>query len=116
MQAVRTALAIIAGAALSVVAAPLAAQSTEKFPERPIRLVSPFAAGASTDAAARRFGIALTPLLGQSVYVDNRTGGAGSIAATEVARAKPDGYTLVFGTISTHVLNLLVMKNVPYDP
>jgi tripartite-type tricarboxylate transporter receptor subunit TctC len=106
---------VLVGFVLAVLA-PCAVMAQEKYPERPIRLLSPFAPGASTDAAARRFAIALTPLIGQSVYVDNRAGGAGSIAAAEVARAKPDGYTLIFGTVSTHVLNVLTMKNVSYDP
>jgi tripartite-type tricarboxylate transporter receptor subunit TctC len=104
------------GFALALTLAPALAHAQEKFPERPIRLVSPFAPGASTDAAARRFALALTPLIGQSVFVENRAGGSGSIAAAEVARSKPDGHTLIFGTVSTHVLNPLVIKNLPYDP
>ena len=107
---------VLAAVAMGAMLLPSAARPQEKYPERPIRLLSPFAPGASTDAAARRFAVALTPLIGQSVYVDNRAGGAGSIAAAEVARAKPDGYTLIFGTVSTHVLNVLTMKNVSYDP
>jgi len=109
-------LALLFGAALPLLLGPSVPRAQEKYPERPIRLVSPFAPGASTDAAARRFASVLAPLLGQSVYVDNRAGGSGSIAAAEVARAKPDGHTLIFGTVSTHVLNVLTVKNVPYDP
>ncbi len=109
-------LTVLAGFAASVILAPSVISAQDKYPERPIRLVSPFAPGASTDAAARRFALVLTPLIGQSVFVDNRGGGSGSIAAAEVARAKPDGHTLIFGTVSTHVLNVLTMKNLPYDP
>ena len=115
MKAART-IALCAAAAASSFGAQSAMAQAERYPDRPVRLVAPFAAGASTDMAARRFALALTPLLGQQVFVDNRTGGAGSIVTAEVARAKPDGHTLVFGTVSTHVLNQLMMKNVPYDP
>ena len=115
MKAARN-IALCAVAAVSSLSAAPAAAQAERYPERPVRLVAPFAAGASTDLAARRFALAMSPLLGQQVFVDNRTGGAGSIGTAEVARAKPDGHTLVFGTVSTHVLNQLMMKNVPYDP
>jgi tripartite-type tricarboxylate transporter receptor subunit TctC len=105
----------IFGVALILSQAPFAVHAQDKYPERPIRLLVPFSAGASTDLMARKLSAKLTPLLGQPVVVENRTGAAGTIAATEVARAKPDGYTLIFGTVSTHVLNQLTMSNVPYD-
>jgi len=55
-------------------------------------------------------------MLGQSVVIENRTGAAGTIATNEAARSKPDGHTLILGTVSTHILNPLTMKNIPYDP
>jgi tripartite-type tricarboxylate transporter receptor subunit TctC len=105
---------LFAGCAVLLAAAPTRAQ--EKYPERPIRLLVPFAAGASTDIIARRMSARLTPWLGQSIVVENRTGAAGTIATTEVVRAKPDGHTLILGTVSTHVLNPLTMKSIAYDP
>ncbi len=105
----------VIGAAVILSSAPFAVHAQDKYPERPIRLLVPFSAGASTDLMARKLSAKLTPLLGQSIVVENRTGAAGTIAATEVARAKPDGYTLIFGTVSTHVLNQLTMSKVPYD-
>lgn len=115
MQEIRIILMSMIAATLALIATPVAAQTPEKYPDRAVRLVAPFAPGASTDAAARRLAAALTPLLGQQVVVDNRTGGAGSIGSTEVARARPDGHTLIFATVSTHILNQLLMKNVPYS-
>lgn len=97
-------------------AAAVTAYAQEKYPERPVRLLIPFAPGASTDIIARKLGARLTPMLGQSVVIENRTGAAGTIATNEVARAKPDGHTLILGTVSTHILNPLTMKNIPYDP
>jgi len=87
-----------------------------KYPERPIRVVIPFAPGGNTDIMGRRFAAKLTPLVGQNVIIDNRGGAGGNIGAAEVARAKPDGYTLLIGTSSTHALNPLTMENMPYDP
>lgn len=103
------------GAAFLLSCASWAVHAQEKYPERPVRLLVPFSAGASTDLMARKLSAKLTPLMGQPVVVENRTGAAGTIAAAEVARAKPDGYTLIFGTVSTHVLNQLTMSKVPYD-
>jgi tripartite-type tricarboxylate transporter receptor subunit TctC len=87
-----------------------------KYPERPIRLVVPFSPGGNTDIVARLYTARLSPLLGQSVVVDNKAGADGAIGSTEVARAKPDGYTLLMGTVSTHSINPLTMENLGYDP
>src|SRR3990172_4490884 len=95
---------------------PLPAQAQGKYPERPIRLVIPFAPGGNTDIVGRRFGVKLTPLLGQSIVIDNKSGAGGTIGAAEVARAKPDGYTLLLGTSSSHAINPTAMDNPPYDP
>ena len=91
------------------------AQAQDKWPSRPIRMVVPFSAGGGTDIMARRLGARLTPLLGQQMIIDNKAGGGGSIGTAEVARAKPDGYTLVLGTSSTHTIVPLTMDNPPYD-
>ena len=97
-------------------ALPATAHAQGKYPERAIRVVIPFSPGGNTDLLGRRFAAKLTPLLGQSVIIDNKGGAGGNIGAAEVARAKPDGYTLLIGTSSTHALNPLTMENMPYDP
>lgn len=101
---------------LTLGSGPLLVQAQGKYPERPIRLVIPFAPGGNTDIVGRLFGTRITPLLGQSVVIDNRGGAGGTIGSAEVARAKPDGYTLLLGTSSTHAINPLVMESVSYDP
>lgn len=95
---------------------PLPAQAQGKYPERPIRLVIPFAPGGNTDIVGRLFATKLTPVFGQSVVIDNKSGAGGTIGAAEVARAKPDGYTLLLGTSSSHAINPTAMDNPPYDP
>jgi tripartite-type tricarboxylate transporter receptor subunit TctC len=93
--------------------APAAAQS---YPERPIRLIVPFPAGGTVDAIARTLARELAEALRQPVVVENRAGGAGSIGSEAVAKATPDGYTLLMGTASTHGTNPAVQKSLPYDP
>ncbi len=88
-----------------------------KYPERAIRLVIPFAPGGNTDIMGRLFGAKIAPLLGQQqVVIDNKAGANGVIGSVEVARAKPDGYTLLVCTSGTHAINPSTMKNLPYDP
>ena len=99
---------------LTAVAAPLQAQ--DKWPTRPITWVVPFAPGGSTDIVARTVGQEMSKSLGQTVVVENRPGAAGGVGAAYVARAKPDGYTLFGGTISTHAINPSLYKNLTYDP
>ena len=103
-------------AALALGLPPLAAQAQGKYPERPIRLVVPFAAGGGTDIMGRRFAGKISLLLGQNVFVENRGGAGGTIGTAEVARARPDGYTLLVGTSSTHAINPTAMENLSYDP
>lgn len=86
------------------------------FPSRPIRLVVPFPAGAATDLAARVIGQQLGITLGQPVVVDNKPGAGGSIAAMEVIRSAPDGYTLLFSSNSAISSNVALLKKIPYDP
>jgi tripartite-type tricarboxylate transporter receptor subunit TctC len=87
-----------------------------KFPDRPIRLVVPFAPGGETDLMGRMWAKHAGPHLGGSVVVDNRAGAGGAIGAAEVARARPDGYTLLAGTTTTQIINPAAMANPPYDP
>ena len=98
---------------LSAFAVQAAAQN---YPARPIRLIVPYPAGGPTDFVGRTVGQKLSQLLGQQIVVDNRPG-AGTIIGSElVARAAPDGYTLLFGTGGGTFLAPLILPNVPYEP
>ena len=85
------------------------------FPERAITVVVPFAAGGSTDIAARLLGERLGGLLGQRVVVENRTGAGGAVGSEAVKRATPDGHTLLFASASSHGANPAVFRDLPYD-
>ena len=86
------------------------------YPDRPIRLVVPFPAGSATDGFARFLAEQVAPRLGQSMVITNKAGAQGAIGATEVARAVPDGYTLLVGTNSTQAANLYLSESLSYDP
>ena len=101
---------ILAAAAVSAAAPALAA-----FPTKAITIVVPTAAGGGNDAMARTIAQKLGPLLGQTLIIDNRAGANGSIASEFVARAAPDGHTLMFGYIATHSMNPALQK-LRYDP
>jgi len=92
-------------------AAPLAWAA---YPEHPITLIVPWAPGGSTDILARAIGEQLTRTLGQPVLVDNRAGASGNIGSAMVARAKPDGHTLLVGSMSTHAMNPALMSSMPF--
>src|SRR5205823_2062798 len=85
------------------------------FPSKPITIVVPTAAGGGNDAMARTIAQKLGPLLGQTITIDNRAGANGSIASEFVARAVPDGHTLMLGYIATHGMNPALQK-LRYDP
>lgn len=85
-------------------------------PDRPIRLVVPYAPGGSSDVTARLVAEAIAPRLGQPVVVENRPGAAGNIGSEAVARAAPDGYTILLGTSSTHATNVALYRNMPFNP
>lgn len=86
-----------------------------KYPERPIRLVVPFAPGGDGDIMGRMWAKYAAPLLGGSIVVENKAGAGGAIGATEVARARPDGYTLLLGTTTTQIINPAALAAAPYD-
>ena len=86
------------------------------FPNRPVKLIVPFPPGTATDLAARMIGQQLSSALGQPFVVDNKPGAGGSIAAMEVIRSAPDGYTLLFSSNSVISSNVALLKNIPYDP
>jgi tripartite-type tricarboxylate transporter receptor subunit TctC len=107
-----------AGRAFSVAVvlhAALAAPAAAAYPEKPIRLLTPFSAGSVTDMVARPLATKLTEAWGQPVVVDNRTGAGGSIAAEFAAKATPDGHTLLIGANGPTVINPALIKNLPYD-
>jgi tripartite-type tricarboxylate transporter receptor subunit TctC len=88
----------------------------ESYPSKPVRIMVSFAAGGPTDQVARVMSAKLTELLGQTFLVENKTGAGGNIGAAEVAKAPPDGYTLLMATVSTHAINPGLYRSMPYDP
>lgn len=92
------------------------AGAADPWPSRPIRLIAPFPAGSSVDAAARVITPRISETLGQSIVIDNRAGAAGAIGAELGARAAPDGYTIAGGTTSTHALSKALNPHLSYDP
>lgn len=92
-----------------------AAGAQEHWPSRPVRFVVSFTPGGTTDIIARLLGATLTETWGQSVVVDNRPGAGGNIGSEHVARAAPDGYTLLVGSVGPLAVNQSLVKNMPYD-
>jgi tripartite-type tricarboxylate transporter receptor subunit TctC len=109
----RRALLSLAALAAFPMASPRAATG---WPTRPVRIVVPFTPGGSTDILARAIAQKLQEVWGQPFVVENRPGAGGSIGATEVARAAPDGHTLLMGHIGTLAVNPTLYPNLPYDP
>lgn len=95
-----------------VVAAPVVAQPAFT---RPIRLVVPWAPGGTTDILARIVAEPLGQALGQPVLVENRSGASGNVGSDTVAKAAPDGHTILFGSMSTHAMNHALMRSMPFD-
>jgi tripartite-type tricarboxylate transporter receptor subunit TctC len=95
---------------------PLPATAQEAWPTRPIRMLVPLAAGGGVDMMARLTAQHLSDQLGQQVVVENQGGAGGTIASNQVAHARPDGYTLIFQSVSSAVVNAHVYKNLSYDP
>ena len=103
---------ITAFAAIFLTSAALA----QAFPNKPIKLIIPFAPGGSTDIVGRIMAAKMTPIMGQPVIVENRAGAGGSIGAGEIAKAAPDGYTIGMGSVSTMGTNIVAYKNNKLDP
>ena len=106
---------IVIAALTTFVAGPAFAQAAP-WPSKPITYVVPFAAGGTTDILARLIGEKLSKALGQPIIVENRPGAGGNIGSDFVARAAPDGYTILGGTISSHAINVSLYAKMPYDP
>src|SRR5436853_6664874 len=103
----------VAFAALALFATPAAAQD---YPAKPVTFVVPFAAGSATDQLARALGQGITEAAKQTVVVEDKPGASGFLAAQAVARAAPDGYTVLITTNTTHAANEHLYKTLPYDP
>src|SRR5215831_7437109 len=93
-----------------------ASAQAQTYPSRPVRLVVPFPAGSATDQVARLAGAELQAALGQPFIVENKAGAQGAIAASEVAKAAPDGYTLMLTTNTPQAANVSLFKKLNYDP
>src|SRR4051812_34230 len=101
-------------AALAAIGRPARAQPA--WPSRPVTILVPYVPGGPSDALARALAAALAPTIGQPVVVENRPGANGAVAAGLLARAAPDGYTLMVGASSILTINPTLMRNPPYDP
>jgi tripartite-type tricarboxylate transporter receptor subunit TctC len=102
--------AVLAAATLAT-----AARAQEAYPSRPVTITVPWAPGGSTDILARTLAEPLRQALGQPVVVENRSGASGNIGSAAVARAAPDGHSLLFATMSTHAMNPALMRDMPFD-
>jgi tripartite-type tricarboxylate transporter receptor subunit TctC len=99
---------------LSAVAAPQALAQSD-WPSKPVRIVVPFAAGGTTDIVARVIAEQLSPVLKQTVIIENRAGAGGNVGADAVAKSAPDGYTFLMGTPGTQAINQFLYPKMPYD-
>jgi tripartite-type tricarboxylate transporter receptor subunit TctC len=103
-------------AAMLAASAALSSATAQEWPkERPIQIIGGFPTGAGTDIFARLLAEPLGKALGQTIVVDNRSGAGGNIGSEFVARARPDGYTLLIGTAGTHAINASLYKSLPFD-
>ena len=107
---------LVAVAATVILASTTAVTAQTVWPTKPVRIVVPFAPGGTTDILARAIAPELSRAFGQQFVVDNRAGAGGNVGAEIVARAPPDGYTLLMGTVGTHGINKSLYNKLPYDP
>jgi tripartite-type tricarboxylate transporter receptor subunit TctC len=108
--------AVVVGLSAIAFVLPSVSAGAEDWPERPVRIVVPFSAGGAADTFGRFYADALSAAFGKQFYVENKVGAGGMIGTEEVARAKPDGYTLTVSGMPTHVLGPAMNKNVSFDP
>lgn len=106
---------LVAPSLMSPLLLPLAARAQGAWPSKPVRIVVPFAAAGTTDILARALAPELQRVFGQPFVIDNKPGAGGNNGAAEVARAAPDGYTLLMGTVGTHAINPGLYPKMPYD-
>jgi tripartite-type tricarboxylate transporter receptor subunit TctC len=105
-----------AASALLPALAPGLVHAQAAWPTKPVRIVVPFAAGGTTDILARALAPELQRVFGQPFVVDNKPGAGGNLGAADVAKATPDGHTLLMGTVGTHGINQSLYPKLPYDP
>lgn len=105
--------AILAGLAALLLSS---ASALAQYPDKPVRLVVPFPPGGPTDLIARVVAVGMAADLGQQVIIENKGGAGGNVGTEFVAKSKPDGYTLLFGTAATHGINISLYKSLPYHP
>ena len=115
MTGIRATFAALLGTLLCPLILPGPAWAAETYPSHPIQMIVPFPAGGPADIVGRLYALELSKLSGQPVVVENVSGAAGIIGTQNAARAEPNGYTILFGTTSTIVINQVVMPKVPYD-
>lgn len=101
---------------LAILCVPATASGQTTYPEKTVHLVVPFPPAGETDIFARAISQKLGELLGQPLVIENRPGATGAIGSSYVAKSKPDGYTLLFGTAATHAINVSTFKSLPYEP
>ena len=111
----RAALSVFAATLLMTAVADTSAQARDDYPTRPVQMIIPFSAGGPTDIVGRVMGAKMSELLGKQFVVENRTGAGGNIGAEAVAKASPDGYTILMATVSTNAINPGLYRNIPYD-
>ena len=107
------ALVVISGTSLTHIPA---ASAQAAWPDKPITMIVPWAPGGSTDILARTLSEHLSKTFGQPFVVENRPGASGNIGSNVVAKAKPDGYTLLVGSMSTHAMNGSLFTSMPFKP
>lgn len=105
---------LVVGASAAAIALP-SARAQSSWPAKPIRFIVPFAPGGTSEVVARSVAAELTKQLGQSVFVENKPGGAGVTAMQEAQKSPPDGYTLILTHVGTLAVNPYMLKNQPYD-
>jgi tripartite-type tricarboxylate transporter receptor subunit TctC len=113
----RSIVTVLAGCTACMTMAPSLAQpSAQSWPNRPVRMLVPFVAGGSSDIVGRAVAIRMQEAIGQTVIVDNRPGANGGIAGQMLAKAVPDGYTIMVGSIGVFAINVALYKDLAYDP